>query len=169
MDLTKIQEMFDKDSKIDETNINLEETRSPALLNKYLKLYTNFRLMLSKAETDMKILKKQKWEYYSGKSEKPFELKILRQDIPTYLESDEDMVRLQSKLDYLKVVSSYLEHIVKNLHNRGFQLRNITTWIKYTPVVENGVTITYARTQISQSFSTDLNENYSQTELIIEE
>ena len=85
MDLQKIQEMFDKDSKIDETNINLEETRSPALLNKYLKLYTNFRLMLSKAETDMKILKKQKWEYYSGKSEKPFELKILRQDIPTYL------------------------------------------------------------------------------------
>ena len=110
MDLQKIQEMFDKDSKIDETNINLEETRSPALLNKYLKLYTNFRLMLSKAETDMKILKKQKWEYYSGKSEKPFELKILRQDIPTYLESDEDMVRLQSKLDYLKVVSSYLDN-----------------------------------------------------------
>ena len=50
MDLQKIQEMFDKDSKIDETNINLEETRSPALLNKYLKLYTNFRLMLSKAK-----------------------------------------------------------------------------------------------------------------------
>ena len=47
--------------------------------------------------------------------------------------------------------------------------KRITTWIKYTPVVENGVTTTYARTQISQSFSTDLNENYSQTELIIEE
>ena len=44
MDLHKIQEMFDKDSKIDETNINFEETRSPALLNKYLKLYNNFRL-----------------------------------------------------------------------------------------------------------------------------
>ena len=132
MDLKTIQEMFDKDSKIDETNINVEEARSPALLNKYLKLYTNFRLMLSKAETDMKILKKEKWEYYSGKSEKPFELKILRQDIPTYLESDEDLIRLQSKLDYLKVVIGYLEHIVNNLHNRGFQLRNITTWIKYT-------------------------------------
>ena len=66
----------------------------------------------------MKILKKEKWQYYSGnKSEKPFELKILRQDIPTYLESDEDLIKLQSKLDYLKVVKSYLEHIVKNLHN----------------------------------------------------
>ena len=67
MDLQKIQEMFDKDSKIDETNINLEETRSPALITKYLKLSSNFRLMHSKAESDMKLLRKQKWEYYSGK------------------------------------------------------------------------------------------------------
>ena len=111
MDLTKIQEMFDKDSKIDETNITLEETRSPALLNKYLKLYTNFRLMLSKAESDMKILKN---------------------DVSTFIDADEEMIKLSSKIDYLKQVNLYLEHIVKNLHSRGFQLRNITTWIKYT-------------------------------------
>ena len=47
--------------------------------------------------------------------------------------------------------------------------KRVTSWFKYKPVVESGVTTTYARTQISQSFSTDLNENYSQTELIIEE
>ena len=46
--------------------------------------------------------------------------------------------------------------------------KRVTSWFKYKPVVESGVTTTYARTQISQSFSTDLNENYSQTELIIE-
>ena len=132
MDLKLIQEMFDKDSKVDETNISFEETRSPALLNKYLKLHTNIKLMLSKAETDMRIMKKQKWEYYSGKAEKPFELKILRQDIPTYLEADTDLIKLTSKVDYLKTCVGYLEHVVKNLHNRGFQLRNITTWIKYT-------------------------------------
>ena len=132
MDLTKIQEMFDKDSKIDETNINLEETRSPALLNKYLKLYTNFRLMLSKAESDMKILKREKWMFYTGKSERPFELKILKNDVSTFIDADEEMIKLSSKIDYLKQVNLYLEHIVKNLHSRGFQLRNITTWIKYT-------------------------------------
>ena len=132
MDLQKIQEMFDKDSKIDETNINLEETRSPALLNKYLKLYTNFRLMLSKAESDMKILKREKWMFYTGKSERPFELKILKNDVSTFIDADEEMIKLSSKIDYLKQVNLYLEHIVKNLHSRGFQLRNITTWIKYT-------------------------------------
>ena len=132
MDLTKIQEMFDKDSKIDETNITLEETRSPALLNKYLKLYTNFRLMLSKAESDMKILKREKWMFYTGKSERPFELKILKNDVSTFIDADEEMIKLSSKIDYLKQVNLYLEHIVKNLHSRGFQLRNITNWIKYT-------------------------------------
>ena len=132
MDLTKIQEMFDKDSKIDETNITLEETRSPALHNKYLKLYTNFRLMLSKAESDMKILKREKWMFYTGKSERPFELKILKNDVSTFIDADEEMIKLSSKIDYLKQVNLYFEHIVKNLHSRGFQLRNITTWIKYT-------------------------------------
>ena len=137
MDLQKIQEMFDKDSKIDETNINLEETRSPALLNKYLKLYTNFRLMLSKAETDMKILKKQKWEYYSGKSdpkvyqEKPFDLKILKQDIPTYLESDEDLIQAKHKVDYHNSMCDYAESICKMMNNRGFQIKNAIDWKRF--------------------------------------
>ena len=116
MDLTKIQEMFDKDSKIDETNITLEETRSPALLNKYLKLYTNFRLMLSKAESDMKILKREKWMFYTGKSERPFELKILKNDVSTFIDADEEMIKLSSKIDYLKQVVGYLDHIINNLH-----------------------------------------------------
>ena len=132
MDLQQIQEQFSKDSKIDETNISFEETRSPALLNKYLKLHNNYKLMLSKAESDMKILKREKWMFYTGKSERPFELKILKNDVSTFIDADEEMIKLSSKIDYLKQVNHYLEHIVKNLHSRGFQLRNITTWIKYT-------------------------------------
>ena len=132
MDLQQIQEQFSKDSKIDETNISFEETRSPALLNKYLKLHNNYKLMLSKAESDMKILRREKWMFYTGKSERPFELKILKNDVSTFIDADEEMIKLSSKIDYLKQVVGYLEHIIKNLHNRGFQLRNITTWIKYT-------------------------------------
>ena len=132
MDLQQIQEQFNKDSKIDETNISFEETRSPALLNKYLKLHNNYKLMLSKAESDMKILKREKWMFYTGKSERPFELKILKNDVSTFIDADEEMIKLSSKIDYLKQVVGYLEHIIINLHNRGFQLRNITTWIKYT-------------------------------------
>ena len=129
--------MFDKDSKIDETNINIEETRSPALLNKYLKLYSNFRLMLSKAETDMKILKKEKWEYYSGKSdpkvyqEKPFDLKVLKQDIPTYLESDEDLIQAKHKVDYHNAMCDYAERVCKMVNNRGFQIKNAIDWKRF--------------------------------------
>ena len=137
MDLQKIQEMFDKDSKIDETNINLEETRSPALLNKYLKLYSNFRLMHSKAESDMKLLRKQKWEYYSGKSdpkvyqEKPFDLKVLKQDIPTYLESDEDLIQAKHKVDYHNAMCDYAESVCKMMNNRGFQIKNAIDWKRF--------------------------------------
>ena len=46
--------------------------------------------------------------------------------------------------------------------------KRVTTWFKYKPIVNNGVIITYSRTEISQSFSTDLNETYSQKNLIEE-
>ena len=64
-------------------------------------------------------MKKQKWEYYSGKAEKPSELKILRQDIPTYVEADTDLIKLTCKVDYRKTCVGYLEHVVKHLKNRG--------------------------------------------------
>ena len=132
MDLEQLQKEAEKDLKIDREQLDIETLKTPELYGKYLKNLTRWNLLSKQAEAENKKHLRHKWEYYSGKSEKPFELKILRQDIPTYLESDEDMIKLQSKIDYLKVVASYLEHIVKNLHNRGFQLRNITTWIKYT-------------------------------------
>ena len=83
MDLEKLQEMADKDLVINETELDLESLKTPQLHNKYMKHYTKFKLMLTKAETDYRQLKRYKWEYYTGKSdaqvyaEKPFDLKIL--------------------------------------------------------------------------------------------
>ena len=89
--------------------------------------------MLSKqADAEYKKLLRHKWEYYSGKSEKPFELKVLRQDIPTYLESDEDMIKLEQKVTYVQSVVDYLDRTVKIISNRGFQIKNAIDWRKFT-------------------------------------
>ena len=50
--------------------------------------------MLSKAESELHTLKREKWEYYTNKvdasvyAQKPFNLKILKQDVDKYLDSD---------------------------------------------------------------------------------
>ena len=81
MTLEELQEQVDKDLKINDTELDLESLKTPQLHNKYLKEYNNFKLLLSRAESDYKILKRFKWEYYTGKSspqiykEKPFNFK----------------------------------------------------------------------------------------------
>ena len=94
MDLETLQEQVDKDLKINDTELDLESLKTPQLHNKYMKHYTKFKLMLTRAETDYSQVKRQKWEYYTGKAdasvyaEKPFDLKVLRTDVDKYIESD---------------------------------------------------------------------------------
>jgi hypothetical protein len=104
MDLEQLQELVDKDLKINDTELDLEALKTPQLHNKYMKYLTKFKLMLSRAETEYNSLKKDKWEYYTGKSPaevyalKPFDLKILKTDIDKYLDSDEDLQRQKQRL-----------------------------------------------------------------------
>ena len=109
MDLEKLQEQADKDLKLNETELDLESLKTPQLHNKYMKHLTNFKLLLSKAESDLYVLKREKWEYYTGKSDasvyaqKPFNLKILKQDVDKYLDSDIDIQRAKHKLSLIHI------------------------------------------------------------------
>ena len=89
------------------------------------------------AESEYKVLFRKKWEYYSGKAppsvyqEKPFDLKVLKQDLPTYLESDEDLIQAKHKVDYHNSMCDYAESICKMMNNRGFQIKNAIDWKRF--------------------------------------
>tara|TARA_Y100001970_G_C13474660_1_gene481404 strand:- start:26 stop:454 length:429 start_codon:yes stop_codon:yes gene_type:complete len=138
MTLEELQEQVAKDLKINDTELDLESLKTPQLHNKYLKEYNNFKLLLSRAESDYKILKRVKWEYYTGKAspkvyqEKPFNLKIMKSDIDKYLESDEDIIKAKQKIDYLETVVNYLDRTLKTISSRDWQIRNSIEWRKFT-------------------------------------
>ena len=70
---------------------------------KYLSVYNNFRQLHLMNEGNYRVLYRKKWEYYGGKSDpevyrdNPFDHKILKQDIPLYLESDEELLHAKQK------------------------------------------------------------------------
>ena len=138
MDLEKLQEQADKDLKINDTELDLESLKTPQLHNQYMKYLTKYKLMLSRAETEYSILKKEKWEYYTGKAdasvyaEKPFDLKILRTDIDKYLDSDEDLQKQKQKVDYLSTTVDFLDRTIRQIGNRGFTIKNAIDWRKFT-------------------------------------
>ena len=96
MDLEKLQELADKDLKINDTELDLESLNTPQLHNKFMKHLSKYRLMLSRAESDLAETKRKLWEYYTGKAdvevykENPFNFKLLRQDVDKYIESDQE-------------------------------------------------------------------------------
>jgi hypothetical protein len=138
MNLEEIQELVDKDLKINDSELDLESIKTPQIHNKYMKLLTKFKLMMSRNESEFHIIKKQKWEYYTGKAdpsvyaEKPFNLKILRQDVDKYIDSDEDIIKLKQKSDYLNTVVDFLDRTVRQISNRTFTIKNAIDWKKFT-------------------------------------
>ena len=138
MDLETLQEQVDKDLKINDTELDLESLKTPQLHNKYMKHYTKFKLMLTRAETDYSQVKRQKWEYYTGKAdasvyaEKPFDLKVLRTDVDKYIESDEEMIKANQKVEYLQAVVDYLDKTLRQITNRTFTIKNAIDWRKFT-------------------------------------
>ncbi len=137
MNLELIQEMWEKDSVINDLELDRESIEIPKLHSKYYRLYNEFLLLKKKTEFDVKVLYKQKWEYYSGKApaqiykENPFDHKVLKHDISIYIDSDEDIGRTKLKLEYQDCVLSYLESILKTITNRTFQIKNAIDWKKF--------------------------------------
>jgi hypothetical protein len=138
MTLEELQEQADKDLKINDTELDLESLKTPQLHNQYMKHLTKFKLMLSRAETEYNIMKREKWEYYTGKAdasvyaEKPFDLKILRTDIDKYLDSDIDLQKQKQKVDYLNTTVDFLDRTIRQIGNRGFTIKNAIDWRKFT-------------------------------------
>ena len=138
MDLEQLQDLADKKLKINDTELDLESFKTPQLHNEFLKHLTKFKLMLSRAETEYNVLKKDKWEYYTGKADasvyalKPFDLKILRTDIDKYLDADIDLQKAKQKVDYLETTVDFLDRTIRQIANRGFAIKNAVDWRKFT-------------------------------------
>ena len=141
MDLETLNDMWKEDCEIDESNLIKEAARIPKLHNKYYMLYVKELLRVKKMKKDLKTLERDKVEWLNGtmskedldlRGWKPNQLKILRQDMDKYLESDSDIVTLSLKIDYYEGITKYLEDIVKQVNTRNFIITNMIAWNKFT-------------------------------------
>lgn len=140
MTLDDIRKEIERDVRLDDSCLDLESLKIPQLHSKYLNFLTDEKLALTKHEFDFRVLLRAKWEYYTGKMSQeeltvrgwePFALKILRNDLDMYLESDPDLGKLQQKVAYQKEKISLLEEIVKELNNRHWKIRCAIDWRKF--------------------------------------
>lgn len=138
MTFDELQQMAEKDLKINDVELDIESLKTPALHNKYSKFHNQYINLLKKAEQELARETKHKWEYYTGKSDpsvyqlKPFNLKILKQDVDKYLKADEEINKLEAKVTYIQSVVDYLDKTIRIITNRTFQIKNAIDWKKFT-------------------------------------
>lgn len=132
MDFDKIIEEWKQDCPIDDTTLDKESVKIPTLHGKYLELHSREKIFLNYLGVEYKKLYRERWEYYSGKAEKPFQLKLLKTDLHIYLDSDDKLCELKEKIDTQKQKVSYVESVIKSLETRSFHITNAINWRKFT-------------------------------------
>ena len=106
--------------------------------NKYLNHYTDISQLKTSLEFQFRKLVRDKREYYGGESdakvyaEKPFGSRISTQDkMKVYVESDDDIINLEAKIKYLDQMLYWLDQVMKQISNRGFQIKSAIEWEKF--------------------------------------
>lgn len=140
IDIETIKTMLEKDLRINDAELDTESLRIPQLHNKYLNIFHDEKLALQSLRIKRKILLKEKWEYYTGKMDQetldkkglePFNLKILKQDVDMYIESDSEIIAIDSKLLLQQEKVEYLEQAIKAINNFQWHIRDAIAWRKF--------------------------------------
>jgi hypothetical protein len=102
IDLESIQEMWEKDAKIDRDN-----------------LHERYEYFSGKADPDVYI-------------ENPFPKKIRDKDtMQKYMDADEKLSNSNLKIDYYDTMLVYIESILKVIQNRTFQIKNAIEFMRF--------------------------------------
>tara|TARA_B110000211_G_scaffold71433_1_gene82783 strand:- start:3977 stop:4432 length:456 start_codon:yes stop_codon:yes gene_type:complete len=135
-----IYELWGEDSKIDSLALDEESLKIPVLHSRYVRILSDERRHLNKMRETHNILKKDKLEYYSGKmcqedlEERgwaPLSVRILKSDVPKYVEGDKDIVRQLIQVSEQNEKVLLLVSILGTIQWRGQQIKNAIDWRKF--------------------------------------
>lgn len=154
MNLEKLVKLFDhikeewtKDSQIDfeikehgySENLSVLSLETPFQHNKYLNHHSDLSLLKVSLEFEIRKLIREKREYYGGEAdakiyaEKPFGSSIKTSEkMRVYLDSDEDILNLESRVKFIDVMLNYLDNVMKMINQRNYLIKNAIEWEKFT-------------------------------------
>ncbi len=141
MNIDDIFTEWEKDCKIDKTDLLVEAVKIPELHHKYLKMLYKENEALHNMDKLKKEATRIKTDYYKGNLSaeelneygwKPFNIKLLREELNNYLESDEDIIKVNLKYNLQKEKVQVLNQIINSINNRNFVIKNSLDWLRFT-------------------------------------
>ena len=143
MTLDEIKLEWEKDCEIDDIELDKSSLEIPKLHAKYQDLLTSKILVMKQYQFKYDTLLKNKWLWYNGKmsedqikelgwNDDPLDgLKIMKNDLQLFYNSDTDIQELNAKIEYLKVTIDYLKECMTNITWRHQTIKNTIDWRKF--------------------------------------
>ncbi|AET72561.1 UvsY [Synechococcus phage S-CAM8] len=138
MNLETLQDLWKTDCKLDDDLHDNDSLAIPQLHMKYMAFHNTYSLMKKDRELEMKRLIKEKWLYYKGKApssiykEMPFDLKLTtKEEIAMFIDADQDINKLQYKIDYIDQVIFFLDGVLRMINSRTYHIKNAIEWKRF--------------------------------------
>ena len=140
MEIDDIHDLWNVDSKIDDLELDQESLKIPQLHSKYMRIITEENSILNKMMYAHKMMERDKFEYYTGKmcdedlkerGWEPLNLKIMKNDVPRYIEGDKDIIRGLMKISDYREKVALLKSIIDSINSRSFIITNAIKWKKF--------------------------------------
>ena len=134
MKIETIYKEWEKDGQINLDDLSHEIVQISKLHNKYYSFLVAESIALNRLRHDLKRLTEVKKDYYMGHLAQeeldengwhPFEEEVSKTEIPGRINRDEDLIDLSLKIGVQEAKVEYLESIVRQVSNRGFQIKNL--------------------------------------------
>lgn len=141
VNLEALMQEWSNDAPVNETDPQKSMARIPVLHAKYVNIRTHHNLLVKRIMSEYQMRRKIKWEYYNGDLNNPEDLqtynlepmtkKVMRADIPMWLDADSELNNLLLKKVVHEEIVDYCDKVIKELNNRTFQLRSYMDWERY--------------------------------------
>jgi hypothetical protein len=144
MKIEQIKDLWTKDVEINKSELDHEALKIPQLHSKYYKILLDLKKELREINISYEILLAFKTEFYLGAVSpkrlnelklEAFNKKLSKPELPLYINTDKDVIKLSSQIGELKDSIEFVTDIIKTLNTRGFLLKTALDFIKFT----NGV------------------------------
>jgi hypothetical protein len=140
MKIEKIFEEWDADTDFDKTELGDEALKVSKLHHKYFRILSQERITRRSLESDLKVLRLEKFEFYTqGPSKESVERgwemppigRVVKSEVNNYMEADRDMINLSLKIGIQNEKIDLLESIIKTILSRGYNIKAAIDWEKF--------------------------------------
>ncbi len=141
MKLETLQAEWDKDAEFDLGRADEVIRKIPLLHAKYWRIFVEEKLRRLHVRNEYAMLRHLRYEYYAGRLDDAERIKqgwpvqplrLVKQDIDSYLEADPILVPLKLKVETQEIKMSFLEDVIKSINNRNFLVKNGIEWLRFS-------------------------------------